>query len=351
MVDKKNLYEILGVSANASEKEIKKAYQKLAIKYHPDKNKDKDSSEFFKEISHAYEILCDKDLREKYDEGTLPSGNDGFSNIFKEFMESLEKKQKTDTPYDIIQEVELTILDSINGNKIPVEISRMDICSTCNGRGLEVFKDEYKCKKCKGAGNKLTKDGKIICDDCRGTGNDPGAPKCKKCKGDCGIEKKLKLNINIKAGTKDSERLRIKNKGNQIPPEEVEKYGVERSTVYLITKIIPQNGFMIAERGSIDIITEVKISLLETITGFVRNITFVNDKIWKIGYNGKLKHGDYLEIPNLGFPDGRLIIYIYVNLEKVDPCLKRISQNKAPNFDDDTIKIGSKDEDFTLTYS
>lgn len=333
MTEKRDLYNILGVQKDATFSEIKKYYRKLAIRFHPDKNPgDKECEERFKDISKAYKILGDEELRKKYDSGILTGSSDGLSTVLEEFFESLEKQDKTDTPYDIIQKIEIDLETAITGGKVPVEVDRLDICSKCEGDGVDNRSSEFMCNTCKGVGYEVNITGTVCCSVCKGSGIDPRVKKCTKCNGDCGFINKLKIKVKIKAGTVWGERLKIKNKGNQIPKNEVEKYG-ERSSVYLVINVTPSKGFMAIE-DSLDIIYEVKISLLETLTGFVKEIKFVNGHKWKIGCEGGIRHGDFIEYEGLGYPNGRLLCKVFVDIKNTgNNSVNRLIDKLKPNFD------------------
>ncbi len=224
----KDFYKTLNVSKDASQEDIKKAFRKLARKYHPDLNPgDKTSEEKFKEINEAYAVLSDPQKRSEYDSGsTTFEGFEGFKNynfketfdfgdIFGDLFNSAGKKQ---TPYlkgeDIYASIELKLEDAFTGVTKPMTFTRTVNCDICGGSGAESYKE---CDKCKGAGSTKSSKGFFSmaqgCPECAGTGKKITSI-CKKCAGRGKILQTDTLNVKIPVGVDNGSVVKLKGKGN-----------------------------------------------------------------------------------------------------------------------------------------
>lgn len=223
----KDYYKILNVSKDASQEDIKKAFRKLARKYHPDLNPgDKTSEEKFKEINEAYAVLSDPQKRSEYDNvGTTFEGFEGFRNFnFKETFDfgdifgDLFSSVKTDSKYargeDIYAGVELTLEEAFKGVTKTITFTRTVNCDACGGSGAESYKE---CDKCKGTGTLKGSKGFFrmsqVCSDCAGTGKKHTSI-CKRCAGRGKVLQTDTLNVKIPAGVDNGSVVKLKGKGN-----------------------------------------------------------------------------------------------------------------------------------------
>lgn len=247
MANKRDYYEVLGVSKDASEDEIKKAFRKLAFKYHPDRCKDSDAAEKFAEVSEAHEVLSDKEKRNQYDQFGFngPSGfssfGDGFDpfaafarhfggNPFADFGFGFggmnNNAQKREYNYnapengDHIQiNMNVTFKESLHGGEREFDLTLGDECTECNGTGIEKGSTPNTCTHCNGTGNvtKVERHGFMIsqsispCMHCNGTGKI--IKKCKKCNGNKRLDAKKHFSVKIPQGISSGQRLRLKEKG------------------------------------------------------------------------------------------------------------------------------------------
>jgi molecular chaperone DnaJ len=238
-VSKRDYYEILGISKNASEEEIRKAYRKLARKYHPDVNKDPDAEQKFKEVKEAYEVLSDPQKRANYDRfghadshtgfgggGFSGAGgfdtDFGFGDIFDMFFGGGRRNNPNAPRQGADLEFRLTIdfKDAVYGKNVDVVIPRTEICDKCHGTGAKPGTNPETCSVCYGTGQaemvQNTPFGRIVnrrvCHACGGSGKII-KEKCPTCSGTGKVKKKKKINVKIPAGIHEGAQLRVAGEG------------------------------------------------------------------------------------------------------------------------------------------
>lgn len=302
------LYDILGVNRNANDSELKKAYRKLAMKYHPDKSNDtnrKENETKFKEISNAYDILKDKEKRDLYDkfgeEGLKGmSGGGGnpfdiFENIFgnsnpfgSSFSFNSSRQQRKRRGKDRLEEISLDLEDLYNNVVKKIDIKQKIICLSCRGTGANSKDDIVICSNCNGQGKVM----KIInigpgmiqqtmatCEKCRGRGKSI-KKLCRECQGNRIVVKNKKISLPIENGLKDSSKITIPELANHDPDCEIQGD--------LIIKI-KFREHQIFKRNNDNLIITKNILLSEALCGFEfiishldgRQILIKNDEIIK----------------------------------------------------------------------
>lgn len=251
MATKRDYYEVLGISKNASDDEIKKAYRKLSKKYHPDINKEEGAAEKFKEIAEAYEVLSDPQKRAAYDQyghaatdpnfnasgaggfsgfsqGFDGSGFGGFEDIFSSFFggggfggSSQANPNSPQQGDDLRYILDLTFEEAVHGTKKEIKYMREEVCTKCHGSGAKEGTQPETCGKCHGSGRvniqRQTPLGRMMtqetCDECHGSGKII-KEKCTECHGRGIIERTHKLEINVPAGVDNGHRMRLQGQGN-----------------------------------------------------------------------------------------------------------------------------------------
>ncbi|EXV91888.1 molecular chaperone DnaJ [Acinetobacter baumannii] len=236
---KRDYYEVLGVSKTASDDEIKKAYRKLAMKYHPDRNPDNaEAEEKFKEASEAYEILSDSEKRSMYDRmghnafeggfGGAGGGFGGFSaeDIFSQFGDIFcgafgggGRQQRQRRGSDLRYVMELTLEEAVKGVKKTITFTAPAPCDVCDGKGSKNPKDVETCKTCHGSGQVRMQQGffsvQQTCGTCRGQGKIIKNP-CHACHGSGVADRQQTLEVTIPAGVDNGDRVRLSGKGEAI---------------------------------------------------------------------------------------------------------------------------------------
>ncbi|WP_367454961.1 molecular chaperone DnaJ [Snodgrassella alvi] len=265
-----DFYEVLGISRTAGDEEIKKAYRKLAMKYHPDRNQgDKNAEEKFKEVQRAYEVLSDSQKRAAYDQfghagvdGNMGAGAGGFSggfdfgDIFSQMFgggaggRSQQNNQGADLQYNI----EINLEEAARGIKKKITIPTHEECDVCHGSGAKVGTSATTCSMCGGSGVVHVRQAifqlQQTCPTCHGSGKQIKDP-CVKCHGDGLVKTRKTVEVSIPAGIDDGQRIRLSGEG------EPGKHGAPAGDLYVMVNVRPHPVF---ERDGMDLHCELPIS-------------------------------------------------------------------------------------------
>ena len=325
MADKRDYYEVLGVGKGASDDEIKKAYRKLAKKYHPDLNKDNPDAEAkFKEAAEAYEVLSDSEKRSRYDQfghagvdpnagfggGGYGGGFGGFDvgDIFESFFGGgfggggRSRRNGPVRGSDIQQAVELTFEEAAFGCKRKVNIIRAENCEECNGSGAKKGTSPVKCTKCNGTGQmrsvQNTPFGQFAstttCNACGGRGTTISDP-CPKCNGSGHIRKPRELEVNIPAGIDHGQTVSVRGQG------EAGLRGGPAGDL-LITVYVKKNNMF--TRDGNNVLVDVPITFVQATLGCEIEIPTIDGKVTHRIPEGT-QHGTKFRFKEKGIPSIR----------------------------------------------
>lgn len=344
---KQDYYETLGLSRSASEKDIKTAYRKLALKYHPDKNPDNEEAEQkFKEASEAYSVLSNKEKREKYDQFGHDFNNPrqnsrGFEDIFSEFSDIFGgsfseffgsggrgQPQRSSKGESVSTEIEISLNDVLNGCTREISFDRMLSCETCTGEGYRSKEDLTTCETCGGAGQVHQNTGfmtiRTTCPACRGPGAVITNP-CSECNGVGSISEEKKTVVKIPKGIKETSQLRLSGCGNMTKNDDVP------GDLFVNIKIENTLG---VQRNGPHLYIDNHISLSDACLGCEPEIDLIDGKI-KLKIQPGTQSHTLLSVPDRGLPEdvgsddrGNYYVKIVVDIPK-DLSAEAISHIKA----------------------
>ena len=291
MAEKRDFYEVLGLKKGASEAEIKKAFRKKAMEYHPDRNPgDKAAEEKFKEINEAYSILSDADKKDKYDRfghaGVDPNagfggggfggfgGGAGFEDIFDIFGGMFgggfsqgggRRRNGPRKGRDLQKNISISFEEAAFGAKKKIEISKHVECTECQGTGAEKGSSKVTCTKCNGSGEIRTAQrtplGQFVnvqpCDKCGGEGQINEKP-CRACGGDGKVRKTVTISVDIPAGVDNDSVISLKGQG------EPGSHGGPNGDLYVILSVMPHSLF---KRKGMDLWLELPITFSQAVLG------------------------------------------------------------------------------------
>ena len=316
MAIKRDYYEVLGVSRDASGEQIKKAFRKLAFQYHPDYNSGSDAEDKFKEINEAYQVLSDSEKRAQYDRygrvsdanwqgGFEDFGFGGLGDIFDAFFGGATATRARRSPKkgaDLKTEISLTFEEAAFGTDKEIELWRVETCSVCHGVGASPGTQPEKCPECNGSGQVRRVSQSIFgrfvqvvgCPRCNGEGTII-TEYCPQCKGDGRQKVKRKIAVKVPAGVSEDHPMRIRGEGS------AGIYGGGSGDVYVVFTVKPHELFV---RDGNDIFCQMDINFAEAALGTTVEVPTL--------------HGDVtLKIPS-GTQDGKVFTFKGKGVQRVD---------------------------------
>jgi len=315
--NKRDYYEVLGIARGANDEEIKKAYRRLAIQYHPDRNPgDRQAEERFKEINEAYQVLSDPEKRLQYDrfghaafQGAQGPGGFGFdfsqgfedvfSDIFGDFFgtgrgRSRSRSRRGD---DLRYDLEVEFEEAHRGVDKVIKIDRLTLCEACNGtRTASGSAGLRTCPNCRGSGQVRTQQGffsiSTTCAQCRGEGNIISDP-CPKCQGQGRVRKRQSLSVHIPPGVDNGSRLKLRGEG------EAGFGGGSAGDLYVVIHVKEHPIFA---RQDNDVIVEVPISFPQAALGAEMDVPTLDGKV-KLKVPAGTQSGKVFRLKGKGFTD------------------------------------------------
>ncbi|MBI1975686.1 MAG: J domain-containing protein [Candidatus Vogelbacteria bacterium] len=324
-MNNKDYYKILGVERNSSKDDIKKAFRKMAHKYHPDKNESADDQRF-KEVNEAYQVLSDDKKRAEYDTygrvfgdtaGAPPGGGfNGFDfsgfdftgagdfqnvdlgDIFSEFFGG-GRARRQPRGRDISIDLQVSFADSIYGTKRTVLINKVGVCDECKGSGKEADSAMTKCTICGGKGRLREARRSLLgnvttertCDTCFGKGEIPKKP-CKRCGGHGVAKRSEEIAITLPAGIGDGEMIRLTGRGESIP-------GGMAGDLYAKIHVEPHSEW---RRDGVNLVMELTIKLSDALLGAEYPVALLDSSSITLKIPAGVSYGETLRVRGKGVP-------------------------------------------------
>ncbi|MDR0487071.1 MAG: molecular chaperone DnaJ [Treponema sp.] len=335
---KRDYYEVLGVQKDASKDDIKKAYRKLAIQYHPDKNPgNKEAEEKFKEATEAYEVLADDQKKAAYDQfgfAGVDSMGGGFghdSSIFRGFEDifgeggfgsifdslfgggmggfgSRGSRAGPRSGSNLRYDIEIPFKDAVFGTKVEIQFSHNESCPTCKGSGAANGAGKKTCPVCQGSGQVRHSQGffsvATTCHNCGGEGSIIEQP-CRECGGSGTQKKRQKIMVTIPAGIENGRRVVISKQGDAGPN------GGPSGDLYVFIMVKPHEYF---ERDGFDLYCAVPVSVSQAALGTDIHVTTLDDKTIKVKVPSGSQNGKMLRLRDAGVPSGSHRGDLYIKL-------------------------------------
>jgi molecular chaperone DnaJ len=334
-MQKEDYYNVLGVERNANQDDVKRAYRKLALKYHPDKNQgNKEAEEKFKVAAEAYEVISDPAKRQRYDqyghEGLRGGDARGFGNfedifdafgdifgsgggggIFEDFFGG-GSRQTEKRGASLRCDIALEFKEIATGVEKTIEITKRDFCEECRGTGARKGTSPVSCPYCKGKGEIHQRQGfftiRTACPKCRGGGKIIETP-CKKCSGHGVYPKKSNIKVQVPAGIDDGARLRVTGQG------ESGANGAPPGDLYCDIHIKPHSIF---KRHDYDIICEFPITFSQAALGCEIEVPTILGKMRKVRIPAGMQSDEIISVKGEGFPNvrgygvGNMLVHVVV---------------------------------------
>jgi molecular chaperone DnaJ len=334
-MQKEDYYNVLGVERNASQDDVKRAYRKLALKYHPDKNQgNKEAEEKFKIAAEAYEVISDPAKRQRYDqyghEGLRGGDARGFGNfedifdafgdifgggggggIFEDFFGG-GRRQTEKRGASLRCDIALDFKEIATGIEKTIEITKRDFCEECRGTGARKGTSPVSCPYCKGKGEIHQRQGfftiRTACPKCQGGGKIIETP-CKKCSGHGVYPKKSNIKVQVPAGIDDGARLRVTGQG------ESGANGAPPGDLYCDIHIKPHSIF---KRHDYDIICEFPITFSQAALGCEIEVPTILGKMRKVRIPAGMQSDEIISVKGEGFPNvrgygvGNMLVHVVV---------------------------------------
>jgi molecular chaperone DnaJ len=335
---KRDYYEVLGVDKHASKDDIKKAYRKLALQFHPDRNQSKEAEEQFKEATEAYDVLMDNGKRAQYDQfgfgglnqnGFRPNPNNyrGFEDIFgsvhfndifnrmwggenpfESFFGGGIPKSKAVVGADAQYRLNFELKDTLHEKKIEFDFPRKENCDVCHGTGAAPDGNQNTCSACGGRGRIRSKQGffvmETVCQKCGGSGVSIDKP-CSACNGEKLISRNKTVKIKVPAGVGDGATLRLNGEGHRSPT------GGPPGDLYITVKVKPHPHF---KRQGNTLHCVAEIPFVQALLGDTIPLTWIDGSTILVNIQPNTKNGEVIKIPGKGIAGEELFINVVIKM-------------------------------------
>lgn len=331
-------YEVLGLERSAGPEEIKKAYRKLALTYHPDRNQEAGAEERFKLINEAYAVLSEPEKRQRYDryghseavsnpfQGGVNAadlkdifGQDLFNELFASLFGGGRARSRVNRDVKATLEVPLSLVQ--RGGEAVASVSRKEPCSPCNGHGTQSGRPPKSCPRCRGTGQMRAQRGFIMmaqpCSACQGRGRDLSAS-CRACRGAGQAQRSVEIKVHVPAGVESGHTLRVAGEGDLVQ-------GVQ-GDLYLHVKVAPHPRF---SRDGSSLHLELILDFHELALGTSANIELLNGRSVTLKVPEGTQPGQVLRLRGKGLPtvdtgqSGDLLVTVEVRVPKAMTAAER----------------------------
>src|ERR671925_2362755 len=299
-------YEVLGVPRGATDEQIRSAYRRLARQYHPDVNKAADAAERFKAITEAYEVLTDPQRRQRYDmfgSATGGFGDFGIGDLFETFFGGDLRRREPRGPMrgaDLRMEIEIELLDAVQGRDRVINVPRLETCERCRGSGAEPGSSISTCATCNGRGEvrqvQQSVFGRFVnvstCPRCGGAGKTVDKV-CAKCRGEGRERRDKEITLTIPAGIDDGQQLRVAGEG------EAGMRGGPTGDLYVLIRIKEHEAF---KRDGDDLVHVLRISPAQAALGDELNVPTIEGAEAKVRIPAGAQNGQMVRVRGKGVP-------------------------------------------------
>ena len=357
---KRDYYAVLGIARGASDEEIKKAYRKLALQYHPDRNGAPDAAEKFKEVTEAYQVLSDPEKRSLYDRfghsafergagvGGVDFGNfAGFNieDIFESFFGtagSRGARQRVQRGQDLRYDLRLTLEEAVFGADKDITVTKNVACTRCSGDGIEPGSRPVACTRCGGSGELRRVQQSIfgqfvnvtLCDHCNGEGAVIADP-CRECRGNGVVRATKTIRVSIPAGADDGLQIRLSGEGEAAPRSGVPGH------LYVVLHVQPHRYF---KRQGNDLVLEVPVNVAQATLGAEFRVPTLDGKEMPVKVPPGTQSGRIIRIRGEGVPylrergRGDLQVHVKVKIPtELTDEQKRLFRQLGETFGNDNV--------------
>jgi molecular chaperone DnaJ len=312
MAAKRDYYEVLGIDRGSATEEIKRSFRRLAMKYHPDRNRSDGAEERFKEINEAYEVLSEPERRAAYDryghagaEGSFGRpfegfGFGGFGDIFDAFFGAgTARRRSPRRGADLRVQLDLSFEEAVFGTEKQIELTQNEVCSVCKGIRAEPGTEPVKCPTCGGSGEVRRVQRNVFgqfvnvatCDRCDGEGRIVPHP-CKRCRGSGRERVQRRIEVKIPAGLDTGSQIRLTSEG------EAGSHGGPRGHLYMLLNVEPHPQF---RREENDIIYDLPLNIVQAALGHELEVPTLDGPV-KVRVKPGTQSGESIVLKGLGIP-------------------------------------------------
>lgn len=359
---KRDYYEVLGVSRDATDAELKTAYRRLAVRHHPDRSDEADAEERFKEATEAYGVLSDPASRARYDAGGHaavggagggfdPTAFSDFGDLFGAFRDIFGmdfggfggggRGVRPTRGADLLDELAISFEDAALGTTCELAVARLDACTDCAGSGAETGTSRTACQACGGRGQLVHRQGFFAvsrpCPRCRGRGSVVESP-CQACRGEGRVQVERTLRVRVPAGIDDGQRIRLAGEG------EAGEHGGPPGDLYVEVRVQPHDVFV---REGVDLHLSLPLSFPQVALGTTVSLPTLEGEL-ELDVPAGTEAGDVLRVKGRGVPRvgrsgrGDLLVHVRVRTPRSLSKAQRKLLREYADATDESYSVGEE---------